>query len=248
MLKILHNRPIVKYLLAAVGIIIALYYAWNFYPFGDWLGHTFLPDVAGSAQTLGIICAAILGGLVLLLLFHKEYMKEDTKEYSAASGDKSFMWAFNSFIWFVMGLEFFSGVFRCILLNWNRFSVALFGVSLVGMGLTFIIGKLLHVQVNRPPSLAAKRLREEAGRQAFEDGEKHLKHLTIGQKRQLANADNTPIDDVRDAKAREREDEVDAVEKRRKAEADARRQNEDMYQRMISPPSKASSNGKQSGF
>jgi hypothetical protein len=236
MLRLIHNRPIIKYVLAGVGIVIALFFAWNFYPFGDWLGKTFLTDVPGASQTLGLICALALGGLVLLLLFHKEYMKEDTKAYAKKTGDNSFMYAFHSLIWVVMGLEFFSGLFRCLLLNWNKFSVVVFGIGLIGMGLTFIIGKLLHVQMNRPPSLAARRLRDEAGRQAFEDGERHLKDLSIGEKRQVANFDNRPLDDVRAEKARLREEEVAQIRKKQQDEEDDATKDEEMYKRMISPP------------
>lgn len=244
-IKWLHNRRVIKYVLAGVGIILALFFAWCFYPFGDWLGRSFLGDVDGSPQVLGTICALGLGGLVLILLFHKEYIKEDTKAFSAKAGDRSFMVAAHVLVWLTMGLEFFSGMFRCLLLNWSKFSVVVFGVGIVGMGLTWVIGKLLHVQMNRPPSLAAKRLRDEAGRQAFEDSEAHLGDLSVGQKRQVAAFDNRPLDDVRSEKARLREEEVARVAAQRQAELDEIEKDEKMYQRMISPP--GSSNGSGDG-
>ena len=41
MLRLLHNRSIVKYFLAALGLAFAFYFAWSFYPFGEWSGTTF---------------------------------------------------------------------------------------------------------------------------------------------------------------------------------------------------------------
>ena len=41
MLRLLHNRSIVKYFLAALGIAFAFYFAWSFYPFGEWVESTF---------------------------------------------------------------------------------------------------------------------------------------------------------------------------------------------------------------
>jgi uncharacterized membrane protein required for colicin V production len=44
MLRFIHNRSIVKYFLAALGIAFAFYFAWSFYPFGEWVGNHFLQD------------------------------------------------------------------------------------------------------------------------------------------------------------------------------------------------------------
>jgi hypothetical protein len=38
MLRLIHNRSIVKYFLPALGIAFALYFAWSFYPFGEYNG------------------------------------------------------------------------------------------------------------------------------------------------------------------------------------------------------------------
>ena len=90
MLRLLHNRSIVKYFLAALGIAFAFYFAWSFYPFGEWVGKHFLQDAPGGPGLLGIVSAAILGGCVLIVVFYKEYIKEDTIAYSLATGDQSF--------------------------------------------------------------------------------------------------------------------------------------------------------------
>jgi len=101
--------------------------------------------------------------------------------------------------------------------------------------------------VNRPSKLAAAHLREEAGRQAFTDGEKHLKELSIGDKRRVAAGDASPIDDVRDAKYREREEAVAEMKRQKQQAADeeAERQrvadeedkrNEEFYEQMVAPP------------
>lgn len=246
MLRLIHNRSIVKYFLAALGIAFALYFAWSFYPFGEWVGKHFLQDAPGGSQVLGFVSAAILGGCVLIVVFYKEYIKEDTKAYSLATGDHSFTNAFNLFIWFVMGLEFFSVVFRCILINWGPISVVLFGVGIFGMAVTYVVGKILHVQVNRPPSVAAKYMREEAGRSVFEEGHKLVRgnKLTTAQKRQIAGGNPQPIDDVRDAKAAEREREVKATEERRRIAEEEQARNDKFYQDMIAPVESSSSNGR----
>jgi hypothetical protein len=245
MLRLIHNRSIVKYFLATLGIAFAFYFAWSFYPFGEWIGKHFLQDAPGGTQVLGLVSAAILGGCVLIVVFYKEYIREDTQAYSLATGDVSFMHAFKWFVWFVIGLELFSVLFRALLLNFSPVSIVMLGVGVLGMAVTYVVGKILHVQMNRPPSVAAKYMREEAGRSVFEEGH-HLvrgKKLTTAQKRQIAGGDPTPIDQVRDEKAREREREVKAVEERRKKASEELARNHDFYQKMIATPDKTASNG-----
>src|SRR5260370_36296886 len=203
MLMLIHNQSIVKSFLAALGIASAFYCAWSFYPFGEWVGTHFLQDAPGGPRLLGFISAAILGGCVLIVVFYKEYIREDTQAYSLATGDVSFMNAFKWFVWFVIGLELFSVLFRAILLNFSPVSIVMVGAGVLGMAVTYVVGKILHVQMNRPPSVAAKYMREEAGRSVFEEGH-HLVRghkLTTQQKRQIAGGDPTPIDQVRDEKA-----------------------------------------------
>src|SRR5436305_8334403 len=170
MLRLIHNRSIVKYFLAALGVAFAFYFAWSFYPFGEWVGKHMLQDAPGGPRLYGLICAAILGGLVLVVVFWKEYIKEDSIAHTLATGDTTFSTAFKWFVWFVMGLELFSVLFRAILLNFSSVSIVILGVGVLGMLITWIIGKLLHVQMNRPPSVAAKYMREEASRSVFEEG------------------------------------------------------------------------------
>ena len=245
MLRLLHNRSIVKYFLAALGIAFAFYFAWSFYPFGEWVGNHFLQDAPGGPKLLGLLSAAILGGCVLIVVFYKEYIREDTQAYSLATGDVSFMHAFKWFVWFVIGLELFSVLFRAILLNFSPVSIVMLGVGVLGMGVTYVVGKILHVQMNRPPSVAAKYMREEAGRSVFEEGHKLArgKSLTIAQKRQIANGNPEPIDQVRDEKAREREEEVRRVAERRRIAEEEQARNAEFYQKMIATPDSTSTNG-----
>lgn len=155
MLQKIHNRTFVKNVLALLGLIITLYFGWSFYPFGEWVGKQFLGDIPHGPTILGYTCASIMGGLVITLIFYKEYIKEDVKAYVHSTQDDSFEHAFNWFIFFVLALELFSVVFRCILLSWNSFSIVLFGVGIVGMGLSYVVGKVLHVQMNPPRSTTA---------------------------------------------------------------------------------------------
>jgi signal transduction histidine kinase len=245
MLRLLHNRSIVKYFLAALGIAFACYFAWSFYPFGEWVGNHFLQDAPGGPGVLGLISAAILGGCVLIVVFYKEYIKEDTIAYSLATGDSSFLNAFRWFVWFVLGLELFSVLFRAIELSFSPVSMVILGVGVLGMAVTYVIGKILHVQMNRPPSVSARYMREEAGRSVFEEGHKLVrgKKLTTAQKRQIASGNPAPIDEVRDEKAREREREVQLVEERRRMAEEEQVRNNDFYQKMIAPVDPESSNG-----
>ena len=245
MLRLLHNRSIVKYFLAALGIAFAFYFAWSFYPFGEWVGNHFLQDAPGGPGLLGIVSAAILGGCVLIVVLYKEYIKEDTVAYSLATGDASFANAFKWFVFFVMGLELFSVLFRAILLNFSPVSWVMLGVGVLGMAVTYVVGKILHVQMNRPPSVAARYMREEAGRSVFEEGYQLVrgKKLTTTQKRQIASGNPTPIDEVRDEKAKEREREVQAVEERRRITEEEQARNNEFYRKMIAPVESSSSNG-----
>src|SRR5262249_47941321 len=249
MLRLLHNRSIVKYFLAALGSAFAFYFVWSFYPFGEWVGKHFLQDAPGGPRLLGILSAAILGGCVLIVVFYKEYIKEDTMAYSLATGDASFANAFRWFVLFVMGLELFSVFFRAILLNFSPVSIVILGVGVLGMAVTYVVGKILHVQMNRPPSVAARYMREEAGRSVLEEGHKLVrgKKLSIAQKRQIASGNPEPIDQVGDEHAREREREVRAAEERRRIAEENDRQNNEFYQKMIQPAQSSSSNGYKAG-
>src|SRR5215471_9353809 len=245
MLRLIHNRSIVKYFLAALGLAFAFYFAWSFYPFGEWVGKHFLQDAPGGPGLLGIVSAAILGGCVLIVVFYKEYIKEDTIAYSLATGDASFARAFGWFVFFVMGLELFSVLFRAIELSFSPVSLVILGVGILGMAVTYVVGKILHVQMNRPPSVAARYMREEAGRSVFEEGHKLVRgrKLTIAQKRQIAAGNPDPIDQVRDAQAAEREQELQAAEERRRIAEEEQARNNDFYQKMITPIESTSSNG-----
>ena len=234
-MRLLHNRTIVKWFLAALGIAFAIFYAFSLYPVGEFIGKQFLQDAPGGPQAFALICAAVMGGCVLILIFHKEYMKEDSQAYSLATGDRSFENSFRYFTWFVLGLELCSVLFRAILLHFNAVSIVFLFLGILGMGVTYVVGKQLHVQVNRPPSVAAKYMREQAARSVFDDGHKFLGRLNIAQRRQVAGGNPQPIDDIREEKAREREEEVRKVAARRKAAEDEQQRNDDFYRRMTSP-------------
>ncbi len=149
-----------------------------------------------------------------------------------------------------MGLELFSVLFRAILLNFSPESIVILGVGLLGMAVTYVVGKILHVQMNRPPAVAARYMREEASRSVFEEGHTLVRGgffkkspFTTAQKRAIAGGDPTPIDQVRDEKAREREREVAAVEERRRQASEEQARNNEFYQKMIAPVESNSTNG-----
>ena len=94
-------------------------------------------------------------------------------------------------------------------------------------------------------TVAAKYMREEAGRSVFEEGHKLAsgKRLTIAQKRHIANGNPEPIDQVRDEKAREREEEVRRVAERRRIAEEEQARNAAFYQKMLATPESTSTNG-----
>jgi len=181
MLRFLHNRHVAKYALAAAGLMITAYFAWNAYPIGAYSAEQF--GTPGGPAALGTIAALVMGVLVFILFFGKEYLREDIKEYSRLRNDPRFINAFKWFSWIVLALEFCSVAFRWYLLHYSRLGFVLLAIGIVGIAMSYILGLVLHAVVNRPPSVAAAHLREEAARQAFGDAEKHLPELSVGQMR-----------------------------------------------------------------
>ena len=217
------------------------------YPIGFYSGQQFLTDVPHGPVMLGAIAALLMGALVFIACFHKERLREGVGVFSRLRNDPRYINAVKWFIWIVLAMEFCSVAFRWYLLNWSRVGLVLLAIGIVGVFATYIISLLSHAVMNLPPAVAASQLREEAGRQVFEDGRKHLKGLSIGQKRRVAAGDASPIDDVRDAGAREREEAVAEDRRRQQQAADEEaerehvadeeaRRNEEFYKQMIAPP------------
>jgi hypothetical protein len=73
------------------------------------------------------------------------------------------------------------------------------------------------------------------------------KHLTTAQKRQIGSGNPQPIDDVRDERARAREQEVKAVEERRRIAEEKEREDREFYRKMTTSPDTNSSNGHTAG-
>lgn len=242
MLKWIHNKKIPKYVLALAGLVIVAFFSLNTYPVGHWFGEQFLTFYSGP-EILGVVSAAFIGVCVFLMFFHKEYLKKATHNHSADTGDPSFKHAYQWFVWFVLGLEMCSVAFRWIELNGSKLGWVLLGLGLLGVGMSVVLGKILHAMMNPTPARVSANLREEAGRSAAQDGIDQLPYLNNEQKRMVADSDNTPLDSVQDERAMAREREVKAVEERRRVAEEENRKNEEMYQKMIAPRSKASSNG-----
>ena len=123
------------------------------------------------------------------------------------------------------------------MINFGAISLVILGVGVLGMGVTYVVGKILHVQVNRPPSIATNYMRNEAGRKVFEDGQHMVRKgkFSIPQLRRIAGGDPQPIDDVRDEQAREREEEVRKSLARRRIAEEEQARNDGFYQQMIAP-------------
>lgn len=193
-----------------MGLVLALYFAWSFYPFGDWSGRQFLTDLPFNIgpYMLGIVCALIMFGLVCLMLFHKEYMKEDVKAFSALKKDKSFEYALHAFVLLVLGLELFSVIFRITLLGTSKFNTVMFGIGIVGIGLSWILGKVLHAQVNRPAPVEAGRIMNEAGNLAMEKVGRDMDKLSADELREVKAGNFSPLErwnDMRNARKYKKE-------------------------------------------
>ncbi len=242
MLKWIHNKKIPKYFLALAGLVIVVFFALNSYPVGYWFGEQFL-TFKGGPELLGIVSAAFIGICVFIMFFHKEYLKKATHNHSDDTGDASFKNAYQWFVFFVLGLELCSVAFRWIELNGSKLGWVLLGLGLLGVGMSVVLGKILHAMMNPTPARVAANLREEAGRTAAQEGIDQLPYLDNEQKRMVAGSDNSPLDNVQDERAMAREREVKAVEERRRIAEQEKEENEKMYQKMITPRSTASSNG-----
>ena len=92
----------------------------------------------------------------------------------------------------------------------------LLALGCIAVGMSIVIGKILHAMMNPTPARAAANLREEAGTMAYVGGADQLPHLTNAQQRQIASGDPYALDEVRDERAMAREREVQAVEDRRR--------------------------------
>ena len=255
MLKLIYHPNVVKYAITLAGLLFVAFFAWNMYPIGFYSGQQFLTDIPNGPVMLGAISALLMGALVFIACFHKERLREGVGIFSRLRNDHRYLRAVKWFTWIVLAMEFCSVAFRWYLLSWSRVGMILLAIGIVGVFATYLISLISHAVMNLPPAVAAAGLREEAGRQVFEDGRKHLKELSIGEKRRVAAGDASPIDDVRDAKAQEREDAVAEIKRQARAAADEeaerervaseeQRRNQEFYEQMVAPP-RGKTNGKQ---
>ena len=242
MLRLIHNRKIPMYFITLAGFVLVAFFALNTYPVGHWFGEQFL-QFPGGPEILGIVSAAVIGIGVFLMFFHKEYIKKAGYNQTDDTGDRTFKLASQVFVFIVLALEMCSVAFRWIELNGSKLGWVMLGLGLVGVGMSVVLGKILHAMMNPTPARIAATLREEAGRSAARDGEDQLPYLNNAQKRQIAAADMTPLDNVQDERAMAREQEVRAVEERRRKAEEDKQKNEGAYQQMIAPRSQSSSNG-----
>lgn len=200
MLRIIKNRSIVKYVLAILGLMVALYFAWNFFAFGDWSGRQFLSDVPGASWIVGAVCFCIMGGLVLMLIFFKEHMLEDYEELSRMKRNNSYINALRGLIFFAAGLEVCSVLFRITILGTSKYNFILFGIGILGIALTYIIAKVLYAELNRPPELQAARIMNDAGILAMEEAGSNVHRLSPNDKRRVYGGDFEPLDQIQETK------------------------------------------------
>ncbi len=221
-MKIFHNSFFSKVLIVGFALAIAMYFAWSFYPFGEWFGSTFLKDIPRSAGLFGALAASIMSIAVIFGFFYSEYTREDVEAYEVHKGDGSFIKAFKELKWWVVGLEVFSLLFRWYTLHWSFFGVVLVGVGLVLLRLSFVLGKVIHAQANKPYEIMAQRAIDTAGRDVISDSMRYLKKMTVEQKRRFFNGDVSVVGEVKDVKEnerltsdRKRKEREDEVEKQR---------------------------------
>jgi hypothetical protein len=250
MLRLIHNRFIGKFLAVIIGLMGAAYFAWGFWYFGEWLGHTFLETLPfnGGPTLLAILCSALMFCAVLYTYFYAEYTKEEVQAYEDDRGDGSFIKAFYQMKRGVFFLECFSLVFRLIMLNFSTLSIALVGIGLALLWLMNVFGKVLHAQINVPHDVAADRTMNDAGNRVWQRAPSLLKKMSPSQLRRLAAGDHKSLDEVDRYGAAEREREVTKAEQRR-IEAQARRDKAKKlatnYLKPEDPADIISSNGKQ---
>jgi hypothetical protein len=203
-MKLFHNGFIGKALILLAALGIAGYFAWSFYPFGYWFGSTFLESIPRSAELFGYLAAAIMAVMVVFGFFYAEYTREDVEAYEAHKGDGSFIKAFREMKWWIVGVEVFSLLFRWYMVHWSFLGIIVIGVGMVLLRLSFVLGKVIHAQANRPYEVIAERAMDQAGRDVVTDGMRYLKKMTVEQKRRFFNGDASVVGEVKDVKENER--------------------------------------------
>lgn len=234
-MRFILNGTIGKVLAIIEGLVTAGYFAWGMYYFGEWVGKTFLETVPGGAQSLGILCAVIMFLAVLYRFFYIEYAREDVYAYEDDRGDGSFLKALKQLQWVVLLLELGSLLFRWWVLSWTFPGFVMVLIGLVLLWLSYILGKVLHAQVNRPQDVEAERIMYKAGSRIWQGLGKHINDMNVDQLRRIASGDPTPLDEVKDLNTREREREMSRAEQRRQENQERRSQARGFATRFLTP-------------
>lgn len=234
-MRIILNGTIGKFLAIIEGLVTAGYFAWGLYYFGEWMGKTFLENIPGGSQTLGILCAVIMFLAVLYRFFYIEYAREDVHAYEDDRGDGSFEKALKQLQWIVLFLEIGSLAFRWWVAQWSFPGLVMVFIGLLLLWLSYILGKVLHAQVNRPQDVEADRIMYKAGSRIWQGLGKHINHMNVDQLRRIASGDPTPLDEVKDLSTREREREMSRAEQRRQEGQERRNRARDFATGFLAP-------------
>lgn len=253
-MKLFHNQTMDRAINFVIVIGTHALFALGMYFLGRFLGSLVLRDIPYGADIFGIVLAFVMFISAMKVFVFMEYTKEDIKAYEIKNTESSFMPALSESQWIVAGMEVSSLLYRCwmTLPNYVGAGITL-ALGLLLLRHAYNMGKIMHAQANRPASVDAKQLREQAAKEVYSGGGGLLKKLSLAQKRLVAAGDPQPLDEVQSEQEhthwwnikKKQQQADDAAKKAQKKEQDWKDQyqkNEEFSQQFLAPKS-SSSNG-----
>ncbi len=235
-MKLFHNKLIAKLLSIILGLACAFYFGWTFSFFGYWMGQHFQGAIPEAPAGIAIACGVVMFLAVIFVFFYAEYVKEDVQAYEDDRGDGTFIKAFDHLKRAILYLELFSLLFR-----WFQLAFGLIGIPMIGIGLALLylahlFGKILHAQANVPHDVEASRVMRDAGSRVWEQTRKTMKGIkSVDDLRRIAAGDLRPIDQVKEAGERDRQENATRQQERRRENQQQREREREAAHRHLAP-------------
>lgn len=244
-MRTIFNGTVGRFFIIVLCIGVHLVFAVGMYFLGSFLGNLVLHDVRFGPEIFGILLATVMFVSAMITFVYHEYTREDLQAYELTpKGDGSFMNALTESQKIVAGFELSSLLFRCVMTLPNYFGAAVTAVlGILMLRFAYLLGKIIHAQTNRPVTVDAARLREEAGRKATKIGFKGIKNMGIDGLRRVWAGRPDPLDAPLDAKGQQLRDEQERAARRRKQQLDEQEDNERFAREFLTPKDTVSPNG-----
>jgi hypothetical protein len=196
-MKWFHNQKFDRAINFVIVVGTHLVFALGMFFLGRFLGSLVLRDIPNGDVLFGIVLAVVMFISAMKVFVFMEYTKEDIKAYQVEKIDESFMPALTESQKIVAGMEISSLLYRCwmTLPNYVGAGITL-ALGILLLRHAYNMGKIMHAQANRPASVDAAKLREQAAKEVYNGGGGLLKKLSLAQKRRVADGDPEPLDEV----------------------------------------------------